>query len=99
MHGGAGAVGVAVGDADELVRNEVELFVYRADDALDGFLHSVDAGALLGTNCGDGGKRMVATCMHGTLISCAGVVTLLCLAHLKKTQKINACIRVDMKYD
>lgn len=50
-----GAIGVSVGDADELVGNEVELVVDGADGTLGGFLDGPDAGALLGASGGGGG--------------------------------------------
>lgn len=47
LYGGDGAVG----NAEELVGNQVELFVYRTDDALDGFLNGADAGDGGGAHC------------------------------------------------
>jgi len=47
LYGGDGAIG----NAEELVGNQVELFVYWTNEALDGFLNGADAGAVPG----DGG--------------------------------------------
>jgi len=51
LSGGGGAVG----DAEELVGNEVELLVDWTNDALDGFLNGADAGAVLCDGDGDDG--------------------------------------------
>lgn len=95
MCGCDGEVGVALGDAEELVGKEVELLVDGSDDALDDFLHGADAGAVLRAMGHHGGGET-----HGG-DRCGGVALHRGRRRLPDPPETTEteCIKVNTKYD